>query len=89
MFRNKSRVRNYNYYIPLLAIFPVVADIDFLQDAAVPLDSETHGGDDVVIHARGPLAHLLTGVHEQNYIGHLARYASCVGPNKNHCIPRQ
>lgn len=61
------------------------SDIDFLQDASLPLGSETHGGEDVAIHARGPLAHLLTGVHEQHYIGHVAMYASCVGPNKDHC----
>lgn len=51
----------------------------------MPLGSETHGGEDVAIHARGPLAHLLTGVHEQHYIGQVAMYASCVGPNKGHC----
>ena len=66
-------------------VFCVTDDPDFKQDAAVPLGSETHGGDDVAIHARGPLAHLLTGVHEQHYIGHVAMYASCVGPNKGHC----
>jgi alkaline phosphatase len=38
------------------------------QQALVPLYSETHGGQDVAIYAKGPGAHLLTGVHEQNYI---------------------
>lgn len=41
---------------------------DYRQQAAVPLFSETHGGQDVAIYARGPGAHYLTGVHEQNYI---------------------
>lgn len=41
---------------------------DFLQQALVPLDSETHGGEDVTIYARGPLAHLFQGTMEQNAI---------------------
>ena len=48
--------------------------------AAVPLYSETHGGEDVGIYARGPMSHLFHGVHEQNYIAHVMAYASCVGP---------
>ena len=67
-------------------MFCITDATDFKQDAAVPMYMATHGGDDVAIHARGPLAHLLTGVHEQHYIGHVAMYASCVGPNKNHCV---
>ena len=55
---------------------------DYLQDAGVPLHSETHGGEEVAIYARGPMAHLFHGTHEQNYIAHLTMYASCVGPNK-------
>ncbi|KAL3869103.1 hypothetical protein ACJMK2_041828 [Sinanodonta woodiana] len=54
-------------------------DKHYHQQAAVPLSSETHGGDDVAIFARGPMSHLFTGVHEQNYIAHLMAYASCVG----------
>lgn len=41
---------------------------DFLQEAVVPLDSETHGAEDVAIFARGPKAHLFHGVQEQTYI---------------------
>ena len=51
----------------------------FQQQSIVPLSSETHGGEDVVIFARGPMAHLFHGVHEQNYIAHVMGYASCVG----------
>ena len=61
------------------------ADVDYIQQALVPLDDETHGGEDVPIYASGPMAHLLHGVHEQNYIAHVMAYASCVGANKNHC----
>ncbi|GGY55114.1 alkaline phosphatase [Parvularcula lutaonensis] len=43
-------------------------DPDYKQQALVPMFSETHGGQDVAIYARGPGAHYLTGVNEQNYI---------------------
>ncbi|XP_033104633.1 alkaline phosphatase-like isoform X5 [Anneissia japonica] len=60
-------------------------DRDYKQDALVPLSSETHGGEDVAIYATGPMAHLFHGVHEQNYIMHVMKYAACVGDNKEHC----
>jgi len=41
------------------------------QEALVPADSETHGGEDVGIWARGPGAHLITGTNEQNYVFHV------------------
>ena len=37
---------------------------------------ETHGGDDVAIFARGPFAHLFSGVVDENYIFHVMSYAS-------------
>ena len=45
----------------------------------MPRSSETHGGEDVAIYARGPMSHLIHGVHEQSYIAHVMAYASCVG----------
>ncbi|MDQ8204271.1 alkaline phosphatase [Pelagicoccus sp. SDUM812003] len=47
-----------------------------LQESAYPLNSETHGGEDVGIWAIGPYAHLLHGTVEQNVIFHLMDYAS-------------
>jgi len=44
---------------------------DFLQEAAVPLGYETHGGEDVVVYALGPAAQLVRGVREQNYVYHV------------------
>ncbi len=41
---------------------------DFKQQVLVPLDGETHGGEDVVIYARGPFAHLVQGTMEENAI---------------------
>ncbi|MTH62716.1 alkaline phosphatase [Paracoccus shanxieyensis] len=52
-------------------------DIDFLQQALVPLgESETHAGDDVAIFAQGPWAHLFHGVVEQNLIYHVIAHAT-------------
>ncbi|XP_064642696.1 alkaline phosphatase, tissue-nonspecific isozyme-like [Lineus longissimus] len=60
-------------------------DPHYKQQAAVPLGSETHGGEDVTIYAQGPMSHLFHGVHEQHYIAHVMGYAACVGPNQDHC----
>jgi len=46
------------------------ADPDYLQEAAVPMRSETHSGEDVPVYARGPGSRLFSGVREQNYIFH-------------------
>ncbi|XP_016298199.1 intestinal-type alkaline phosphatase-like [Sinocyclocheilus anshuiensis] len=53
---------------------------EYLQQAAVPLDSETHGSEDVAIFAKGPMAHLFHGVQEQSYIPHAMAYAACIEP---------
>ena len=44
------------------------------------MKSETHGGEDVAIFARGPQAHLVHGVQEQNYIAHVMAFAGCLEP---------
>jgi len=44
------------------------AAADYRQQALVPMSSETHGGEDVAIYARGPHAHLFQGTMEQNAI---------------------
>ncbi|XP_028645406.1 intestinal-type alkaline phosphatase 1 [Grammomys surdaster] len=56
------------------------SDPNYQQQAAVPLSSETHGGEDVAIFARGPQAHLVHGVQEQNYIAHVMAFAGCLEP---------
>jgi alkaline phosphatase len=50
-------------------------DPHFHQQALVPLKSETHGGEDVVIYADGPGADLVHGVMEQNTMFHIMREA--------------
>lgn len=71
-------------FILILSLF-LSADKDYVQQSAVPLDSETHGGEDVALFARGPMAHLFQGVFEQNYIAHAMAFAACVGTNQEHC----
>uniref|UniRef100_A0A673FMG2 Alkaline phosphatase n=1 Tax=Sinocyclocheilus rhinocerous TaxID=307959 RepID=A0A673FMG2_9TELE len=67
-----------------------VSTVDYEQNnyqaqSAVPLRMETHGGEDVAIFSKGPMAHLLHGVQEQHYIPHVMAYAACIGQNKDHC----
>ncbi|MGH8025184.1 MAG: alkaline phosphatase, partial [Pseudoxanthomonas sp.] len=45
-------------------------DPDYLQEATTPLKSETHGGEDVGIWARGPGSEAVRGTVEQNTIYH-------------------
>jgi alkaline phosphatase len=45
-----------------------LTNINLLQEASVPLSSETHGGEDVAIFAKGPNAHLFRGSLEQSMI---------------------
>ncbi|XP_052890226.1 membrane-bound alkaline phosphatase-like [Anopheles moucheti] len=47
--------------------------------ATVPLDAETHGGDDVAVWVSGPMSHLFRGVYEQNTIPYLISYAAQIG----------
>ncbi|KAJ3602525.1 hypothetical protein NHX12_030278 [Muraenolepis orangiensis] len=60
-------------------------DNNYMAQAAVPLSAETHSGEDVAVFSKGPMAHLLHGVHEQNYIPHVMAYAACIGQNRAHC----
>lgn len=55
---------------------------NYTQEAAVPISTSSHGGEDVAIYAKGPMSHLFRGVQEQNYIAHVMAYASCVGQYK-------
>ena len=52
----------------------------YLQQALVPLESETHGGEDVALYAAGPWAHLFGGTMEQNWVYHVMQHALTAGP---------
>lgn len=58
---------------------------DFRFPATVPLDFESHGGEDVGVWAAGPWAHLFQGTMEQNVIPHIMAYASCIGHGLKMC----
>ncbi|KAH8330239.1 hypothetical protein KR067_000315 [Drosophila pandora] len=60
---------------------------DFMFPSTVPLESETHGGDDVAVFASGPYAQLFSGVYEQHFIPHAMSYASCLG-ERSMCADR-
>nr|KAF6352898.1 alkaline phosphatase, placental [Pipistrellus kuhlii] len=55
-------------------------DPNYKQQAAVPLWSETHAGEDVAVFARGPQAHLVRGVQEQSMVAHVMAFAACLEP---------
>nr|WP_256360874.1 alkaline phosphatase [Methylomonas koyamae] len=44
---------------------------NYMQEASVPMGSETHAGEDVAIYADGPGAYLVRGTLEQNAIYHI------------------
>jgi len=55
---------------------PNLANVDttkpgYMQEAIVPLTSETHAGEDVPIYASGPHAYLFHGTLEQNAVYHV------------------
>ena len=52
-----------------------VLDVDYLQETAIKMGSETHGGEDVALFATGPWSHLVNGVVEQNEIFHIIDHA--------------
>ncbi|CAH1240806.1 ALPL [Branchiostoma lanceolatum] len=61
------------------------ADKDYIQQSAVPMKWESHGGEDVSVFADGPMAHLFRGLHEQVYVAHVMKYAACLGEYAEKC----
>lgn len=53
-------------------------DPDYLQQALIPMSSETHSGEDVAVYAKGPFAHLFDSTIEQNVIFHVMHHAAIV-----------
>lgn len=48
---------------------------NFMPEAAIPMNSETHAGEEVAIYAIGPRAHYVHGVIEQHWIYHVMKDA--------------
>lgn len=46
----------------------------YVSAATVPMIESNHNGEDVILYARGPHAHLFTGIHENAYIPHAIRW---------------
>ncbi len=54
-------------------------NVEFLQEATVPMGSETHAGEDVALFARGPSAHLVHGNQEQTISFYVMAHALGLG----------
>lgn len=52
---------------------------NYRAPTALPMRSETHGGEDVPVFAQGPWSHLFIGTMEQHTIAHKMAYAACWG----------
>ncbi len=48
---------------------------NYHQEALIPLEAETHGGEDVPVFALGPASQLVYGVQEESYIFYVMRHA--------------
>jgi alkaline phosphatase len=53
---------------PDITEIDTVDDKNYIQQAAIPAEDDTHGGEDVAVYARGPGAAQIHGVMEQNEI---------------------
>lgn len=51
-------------------------DEDYIQQALIPMGSETHTMEDVAVYAQGPWSHLINGSIEQNFIYHVIKHAT-------------
>jgi alkaline phosphatase len=69
----------------MTSLFIATDNMDYTFPATAPMFSETHGGDDVIVFARGPWSHLFAGTFEQNFIPHVMAFASCVGNGRTMC----
>lgn len=74
-----------------LTVIFFLGDVSYAYPGLVPLDSETHGGEDVAVFTLGPWQHLFTASYEQNLIPHLMAHAMCLAEDqhKNCRAPRK
>lgn len=50
-------------------------DFEYSQQSGIHNDEGVHGGTDVYVYAKGPMAHLFHSLHEQPYIARVMAYA--------------
>jgi alkaline phosphatase len=67
---------------------PDVSDVDteakdYLQQSGITMASETHGGEDVAIYAKGPYSYLFGGTVDENYTYHVMAKAANLGADKD------
>ncbi|XP_065363129.1 membrane-bound alkaline phosphatase-like [Calliphora vicina] len=60
-------------------------DYDLQFPATAPMDSETHGGEDVPVYASGPWSDIFSGAYEQSTLPYLMAFAGCFGPGEKAC----
>lgn len=60
-------------------------DYDLQFPATAPMESETHGGEDVPVYASGPWSDIFSGVYEQSTLPYLMAFAGCFGPGEKAC----
>ncbi len=58
---------------------------NFFYTAALNNSEGRHGGEDVLILADGPMAHLFQGIRMQTYIAAVMQYATCTGRYQHNC----
>lgn len=75
-----SRRQNVKNTVDRHPFFVLSGAPSFTYPRMVPLEDETHGGEDVMVFARGPWAHLFTGNYEQNVVPLTMGFAAGVGP---------
>ncbi len=51
-------------------------DPDYIQQALLPMSSESHTMEDVAVYASGPYSYLINGSIEQNFVYHVMKYAT-------------
>ena len=62
-----------------------LAEPDSQYPAMVPQEVGHHSGEEVVLYAAGPQAHLFRGLLQQSYIPHALAYAACIGRGATVC----
>ena len=63
-------------------------DLDKMYQPAVEVEKTPVSAEDVPVFGKGPMAHLLAGVHEQSYVGNVMGFTACTKEfcAESHCV---